>query len=80
MLEDLLSLEFFKQKIATICGMSRWTVYRRIQQLNLEHLSEFSNLSDVELDQIIGDYTSWTIVDNGISSFSWYACAKNKSS
>ena len=38
--------------------MSRWTVYRRIQQFNLEHLSEFSNLSDVELDQIISDYTS----------------------
>ena len=58
MLEDLLSLGFSKQKIATICGVSRWTVYKRIQQFNLEHLSEFSNLSYVELAQIIGDYTS----------------------
>ena len=41
-----------------ICVVSRLTVYRRIRQLNLEHLSEFSNLSDVKLDQIIGDYTS----------------------
>ena len=33
-------------------------MYRRIQQFNFEHLSEFSDLSDVELDQIISDYTS----------------------
>ena len=57
-LEELLGLGFSKQKIAKIFGVSRWTVYRRIQQFNLEHLSEFSNLSDVELDQIISDYTS----------------------
>ena len=58
MLENLLGLGFSKQKIAKICGVSRWTVYRRIQQFNLQHLSEFSNLSDAELDQIIRDYTS----------------------
>ena len=58
MLEDVLSLGFSKQKIATICVVSRWTFYRQMQKFNLEHLSEFSNLSDVELHQIIGDYTS----------------------
>jgi hypothetical protein len=58
MLEDLLCLGFSKERIAKICGVSRWTIYRRIHQFNLQHLSEFTDLPDAELDRIIGDYAS----------------------
>ncbi|CAB4006490.1 hypothetical protein AWC38_SpisGene3841 [Paramuricea clavata] len=58
MLEKLLGLGFSKEKIAKMYGVSRWTIYRRIQEYNLLHLSEFSNLSDAEIDEVLRDYTS----------------------
>ena len=56
MLEDLLGLGFSQQRISKLCGVSRWTIYRRIQEYNLHHLTEFSNLSDEEIDQILESY------------------------
>ncbi len=56
MLEDLLGLGFSQQRISKLCGVSRWTIYRRIQEYNLYHLTEFSNLSDEEIDQILESY------------------------
>lgn len=56
MLEDLLGLGFSKQRIARLLGVSRWTIHRRIQEYDLHHLSEFSDLSDAEIDGIIRDY------------------------
>ena len=58
MLEDFLALGFSKQKIANMCGVSRWTIYRRIEQYNLQHLCAFSSISDAELDNLIIDYTT----------------------
>ena len=56
MLEDLLGLGFSKQKIVKLLGISRWTIYRRVRDYDLYHLSEFSDLSDAKLDEKITDY------------------------
>ena len=56
MLEDLLELRFSKQQIARLLGVSRWTIYRRVREYGLYHVSAFSDLSDAELDQKIRDY------------------------
>ena len=56
MLEDLLELGFSKQQIARLLGVSRWTIYRRVREYGLYHVSAFSDLSDAELDQKIRDY------------------------
>ena len=55
-LEDLLELGFLKQQIARLLGVSRWTIYRRVREYGLYHVSAFSDLSDAELDQKIRDY------------------------
>ena len=49
MLEDLLELGFSKQQIARLLGVSRWTIYRRVREYGLYHVSAFSDLSDAEL-------------------------------
>ena len=56
MLEDLLELGFSKQQIARLLGVSRWTIYRRVREYGLYHVSAFSDLSDADLDQKIRDY------------------------
>ena len=56
MLEDLPELGFSKQQIARLLGVSRWTIYRRVREYGLYHVSAFSDLSDAVLDQKIRDY------------------------
>ena len=56
MLEVLLELGFSKQQIARLLGVSRWTIYRRVREYGLYHVSAFSDLSDADLDQKIRDY------------------------
>jgi len=55
---ELRSLGFSWNKISKIFQVSRWTIYRRIREFNLEELQMFSNISDDELDQIITEYIS----------------------
>ena len=56
MLEDLRGFGFSWQKIADILGVSRWTIYRRVQEYGLKSMSDFSLMSDGELDNIISEY------------------------
>ena len=56
MLEDLRGFGFSWRKIAKLLGVSRWTVHRRVKEFGLQSLSEFSLMSDDELDAIISDY------------------------
>ena len=92
MLEDLLGLGLSKQKIAKLLGISRWTIYRRVRDYDLHHLSEFSDLSDAELDEEITDYINrhgrtinglslflLTGSINGLSPFTWSTNTKKKS-
>jgi hypothetical protein len=56
MLEDLLELGFSKQRIGRLLGVSRWTIYRRVQEYGLYDVSAFSDLSDAEIDAKIRGY------------------------
>ena len=44
-LEELRVLCFEWQKIASIFGVSRWTIVRRVRLFELEHLSLFSSIT-----------------------------------
>ena len=55
MLEDLRGFGFSWQKIADILGVSRWTIYRRVHEYGLRSMSDFSLMSDGELDNIISE-------------------------
>ena len=56
MLEDLRGFGFSWQTIADILGVSRWTIYRRVQEYGLKSMTDFSLMSDGELDNIISEY------------------------
>lgn len=56
MLEDLLGLGFSCQKIAAMLGVSRWTIYRRVKEFDLQQLTKFSAISNKDLDDIVKDY------------------------
>ena len=49
----LKQLGFTWKNIATMLLVSRWTIYRRINQLGLHEVTGYSNLTDEELDNII---------------------------
>ena len=49
----LKQLGFTWKNIATVLLVSRWTIYRRINQLGLHEVTGCSNLTDEELDNII---------------------------
>ena len=55
-LEDLLGLGFSVAKISRMFGVSRWTIYRRIQSYGLQNTVLFSLLSDAELDELVLEY------------------------
>ena len=55
-LEDLLGLGFSMGKISRMFGVSRWTIYRRIQSYGLQNTVQFSLLSDAELDELVLEY------------------------
>ena len=46
-------LGFTWKNIAAMLLVSRWTIYRRINQLGLDEVTGHSNLTDEELDKII---------------------------
>ena len=49
----LKQLGFTWKNIAAMLLVSRWTIYRRINQLGLHEVTGYSNLTDEELDNII---------------------------
>ena len=49
----LKQLGFTWKNIATMLLVSKWTIYRRINQLGLHEVTGYSNLTDEELDKII---------------------------
>ena len=49
----LKQLGFTWKNIAAMLLVSRWTIYRRINQLRLHEVTGYSNLTDEELDNII---------------------------
>ncbi|CAB4015173.1 RNA-directed DNA polymerase from transposon X-element [Paramuricea clavata] len=55
-LEDLRGIGFLWKKIAQFFGVSRWTVYRRVQTYGLQNMQQFSLLSDAEIDDIVAEY------------------------
>ena len=57
-LEDLRGIGFSWEKIASLFGVSRWTIYRKVQRYGLSGLNQFSLLSDTQLDEIVTDYLS----------------------
>ncbi len=52
--EYLRSLHFSWTKIAEIVGVSRSTLYRRLDQENIAQSTSYSDIRDRELDDIIG--------------------------
>ena len=57
LLEDLLGLGFYSHtKISEMLGISRWTISRRVRDYGLQDFTEFSKLSDNELDNIVEDF------------------------
>jgi len=58
-IENLRSCGFFSwTEIAKMLQVSRWTIYRRVRDFNIEHLGRFSNISDDELDSLLRGYMS----------------------
>ena len=55
-LEDLRGLGFSWEKISRMFGVSRWTIYRRVQSYGLKNVAQFSSLPDAQLDQLVLDY------------------------
>ena len=55
-LEDLLGLGFSLEKISLLFGVSRWTIYRRVQSYGLQSTANFSLLPDTELDELLLEY------------------------
>lgn len=50
-IEFLLSLRFSYTKIATLLGISRSTLYRRLEEEGLSRYSKYSDITDYELDR-----------------------------
>ena len=55
-LEDLRGMGFTWTKIAQMFGVSRWTLYRRVREFNLQDMTSFSSMADSQLDEIIREY------------------------
>ena len=56
MLEDLKGYGFSWAKIAQILGVSRWTIDRRVKDMGLTNLGQFTLISDNELDALVSSY------------------------
>lgn len=56
MLEDLRGYGFSWTKIARMLGVSRWTIHRRVRDMGLTNLVEFTLISDDELDALVSSY------------------------
>ncbi|XP_068742975.1 uncharacterized protein [Montipora capricornis] len=76
MLEDLRGFGFSWQTIADILGVSRWTIYRRVQEYGLKSMTDFSLMSDGELDNIISEYMNQHGKTTGQSYITGYLRSK----
>ena len=56
MVEDLRGYGFSWQKISEILGVSRWSLHRRVREMNLPNIREFSLISNDELDTLVKEY------------------------
>ena len=54
--EDLRGYGFSWTKIAQILGVSRWTIHRRVRDMGLGYLGQFTLISDSELENLVADY------------------------
>ena len=57
-LKELRGLGFTWSHIARMFGVSRWTVYRRIGEYDMQQMQKFTDLSNDEVDAIVKDYMS----------------------
>ena len=57
-LEELRGIGFSWSKVARMFSVSRWTVYRRIEEYDLQRMERFADISDEEVDAIVRDYMS----------------------
>ena len=57
LLENLRSLGFTWNQIARMLRVSRWTIYRRVEEYGLS-CSRYSNITDNQLDEIISGFIS----------------------
>ena len=62
MVEDLRGYGYSWQKISEILEVSRWTLQRRVGEMNLPNLREFSLISNDELDALIKEYMQSLVV------------------
>ncbi|XP_031554524.1 uncharacterized protein LOC116291493 [Actinia tenebrosa] len=56
MIENLRGLGFTWKLIADMMGVSRWTLYRRMRECGVNSASNFSPLTDEELDSKVSSY------------------------
>ena len=64
-------------KIASILGVSRWTISRRVDEFGLSHLQMFSDISDNELNNLVRDFMSRHGATTGETFISGHFCSKN---
>ena len=57
-LKELRGLGFIWSHIARMFGVSRWTVYRRIGEYDMQLMQKFTDMSNDEADAIVKDYMS----------------------
>ena len=57
-LKELRGLGFAWSQIARMFGVSRWTLYRRIGDYDMQQMQRFTDISDEDVDAIVKDYTS----------------------
>jgi hypothetical protein len=57
-LSSLLELDFTQVEIAEIIGCSTRTVHRRILDFGLSRFTEYTQISDSQLDDLVGDFVS----------------------
>ena len=57
-LKELRGLGFTWSHIARMFGVSRWTVYRRIGEYDMQQMQKFTDMSNDEVDAIVTDYMS----------------------
>ena len=57
-LVNLLEQEFTQVEIGQILGCSARTVHRRIVQFGVSHMTQYSPISDVDLDSLVNDFVS----------------------
>ena len=57
-LDELHGVGFSWNSISKMLNVSRWTIRRRICEYGLDNLQRYSDLSDVEIDDIIKEYVS----------------------